>query len=140
MTIKFHFETKIKLPGRLLLKQFIKKIDKCEGNKISQLSFVFCSDSYLLDINRRFLNHNTLTDIITFNLNTNMPDKANGEIYISVDRIMENAKKYKTTNEAELHRVIFHGVLHLCGYNDKTQSQKRIMRIKEDFYLNNYGL
>ncbi len=140
MTVNLYFETKIKLPNRLLLRQFLKKVNIIEGNKIKSLSFIFCSDSYLTDINRRYLNHNTLTDIITFNLNTNISEKAAGEIYISTERVLENAKKYKKSVESELHRVIFHGVLHLIGYNDKTKNQKKIMRSKEDYYLNSYGL
>ncbi len=140
MTVNLYFETKIKLHNRLLLRQFLKKVNKIEGNKIKSLSFIFCSDSYLADINRRYLNHNTLTDIITFNLNTNISEKAEGEIYISTERVSENAKKYRKSVESELHRVIFHGVLHLIGYNDKTKNQKKIMRSKEDYYLNSYGL
>lgn len=140
MTISFYFETKIKLEKRRFLKLFLKEMNNTEGNKIKQLSFVFCSDTYLLDINRRYLNHNNFTDIITFNLNTEKSGKAEGEIYISIERIRENAIKYKTTIDKELHRVIFHGVLHLCGYLDKTNRQATIMRAKEDFYLQRFGL
>ena len=140
MTISFYFETKIKLEKRLFLKQFLKEMNNIEGSKIKQLSFVFCSDKYLLDINRRYLNQNNFTDIITFNLNTEKYGKAEGEIYISIERIRENAIKYNTTIDKELHRVIFHGVLHLCGYLDKTNKQASVMRTKEDFYLQRFGL
>ena len=140
MTIFFYFETKIKLEKRLFLKQFLKEMNNIEGSKIKQLSFVFCSDKYLLDINRRYLNQNNFTDIITFNLNTEKYGKAEGEIYISIERIRENAIKYNTTIDKELHRVIFHGVLHLCGYLDKTNKQASVMRTKEDFYLQRFGL
>ena len=140
MTIFFYFETKIKLEKRLFLKQFLKEMNNIEGSKIKQLSFVFCSDIYLLDINRRYLNQNNFTDIITFNLNTEKYGKAEGEIYISIERIRENAIKYNTTIDKELHRVIFHGVLHLCGYLDKTNKQASVMRTKEDFYLQRFGL
>ena len=140
MTISFYFETKIKLEKRLFLKQFLKEMNNIEGSKIKQLSFVFCSDKYLLDINSRYLNHNNFTDIITFNLNTEKYGKAEGEIYISIERIRENAIKYNTTIDKELHRVIFHGVLHLCGYLDKTNKQASVMRTKEDFYLQRFGL
>ena len=140
MTISFYFETKIKLEKRLFLKQFLKEMNDIEGSKIKQLSFVFCSDKYLLDINSRYLNHNNFTDIITFNLNTEKYGKAEGEIYISIERIRENAIKYNTTIDKELHRVIFHGVLHLCGYLDKTNKQASVMRTKEDFYLQRFGL
>ena len=140
MTIFFYFETKIKLEKRLFLKQFLKEMNNIEGSKIKQLSFVFCSDTYLLDINSRYLNQNNFTDIITFNLNTEKYGKAEGEIYISIERIRENAIKYNTTIDKELHRVIFHGVLHLCGYLDKTNKQASVMRTKEDFYLQRFGL
>lgn len=140
MTISFHFETKIKLENRLYLKQFLKQMNKMEGSKIQSLSFIFCSDTYLLDINKRFLNHNSFTDIVTFNLNEKRSEQAIGEIYISADRVRENAIKFETTTKSELHRVIFHGVLHLCGYYDKTNKQKTGMRSKEDFYLKRYGL
>lgn len=140
MTIFFYFETKIKLEKRLFLKQFLKEMNNIEGSKIKQLSFVFCSDIFLLDINRRYLNQNNFTDIITFNLNTEKYGKAEGEIYISIERIRENAIKYNTTIDKELHRVIFHGVLHLCGYLDKTNKQASVMRTKEDFYLQRFGL
>ena len=138
MNISFYFETKIKLEKRLFLKKFLEEINKLEGNKINSLSFIFCSDLFLLNINRRFLNHDNFTDIITFNLNTNKSEKAAGEIYISVDRVKENAIKYKTSIENELHRVIFHGVLHLCGYKDKASADKKEMTRLEDESLNKF--
>ncbi len=111
-----------------------------EGGVISSLNFVFCSDEYLLKINKDFLNHNSLTDIITFDLKEKTATHSLGEIYISIDRVAENAKKFEATKETELRRVIFHGVLHLCGYKDKTVPQKKEMRSKEDYYLSLYEM
>lgn len=140
MNISFSFETKIKLEKRLLLKHFLKRMNMQEGSKINGLSFVFCSDIFLLNINKSFLNHNYFTDIITFNLNTKRSEKAEGEIYISVDRVKDNAVKYGVSINKELHRVIFHGILHLCGYKDKTKKQQAVMRTMEDFYLKKFGI
>jgi rRNA maturation RNase YbeY len=104
-------------------------------NKIySDIRFIFCTDKYLLAINKKFLGHDTYTDIITFPLNE-VGDAITGEIYISVDRVRENATKVGCTIKNELHRVILHGVLHLCGYKDKTRNDKKIMTSKENFYL-----
>lgn len=105
-----------------------------EGSKLESLNFIFCSDQYLLKINQDYLNHNTLTDIVTFD----QSDDANtiqGDIYISIDRIKENALKFKVLVDTELHRVIIHGVLHLLGYGDKNPTDKAKMREKEDRYL-----
>ena len=113
---------------------WIKKTIEKEGASLISLNYIFCSDEYLADINVRFLKHNTLTDIITFNYNPSKTE-IEGEIYISVDRVRENAETFGTGFQTELNRVIIHGVLHLLGYNDKTKSQKKAMREKEDSYL-----
>ena len=102
---------------------------------LASLQFIFCSDDFLLDINKQYLKHNYYTDIITFNLGA---DVIEGEIYISIDRVKENAANYNTSFKRELHRVIFHGVLHLCGYKDKLNEEKMIMRAKEVRYLQEY--
>jgi len=101
------------------------------------LSYIFCSDKYLLSINQKYLNHNTLTDIVTFDLAEDA--EIEGEIYISVERVKENAVKYAVDFEEELHRVIIHGLLHLIGYKDKTASQKAQMRKKEQACLSLYS-
>lgn len=101
------------------------------------LTYIFCSDEYLLDINKQFLNHDTYTDIITFDM-TDEGEKLTGEIYISTERIRENAKQFNTSYEDELHRVIFHGALHLCGFKDKTEKDKKQMRQMEDQCLKAY--
>jgi rRNA maturation RNase YbeY len=122
--------------------QWLQNIAKQENAVIQHLLYVFCSDNYLLKINQQYLNHHTLTDIITFDYSIphgkNIPKKLIGEIFISINRVNENAIKYNTTPQNELNRVIAHGVLHLCGYKDKTGSQQKIMREKEDFYLKQY--
>ncbi len=138
MEINFHFQKDITLTQRRKLKAFICSMFKSEKKTSSNLSFVFCSDNYLLDINRTFLKHNYYTDIITFNLSLKRDKEIRGEVYISVDRVRENAKIFNNTINQELHRVIFHGILHLCGYGDKTKRQKLKMTQKENFYLNLY--
>lgn len=101
--------------------------------KIGNISLIFCSDNYLLDINIKYLNHNYFTDIITFNYVEG--EIISGDLFISIDRVKENAIEFETMWIKELYRVIFHGLLHLIGYNDKTEEEKKIMKIKEDLYL-----
>lgn len=113
--------------------KYIKYLIKNEECKLGIVTLIFCSDSYLLEINRNYLNHNYFTDIITFNY---VDDKViSGDLFISIDRVKENAIEFDTTLKNELYRVIFHGILHLIGYNDKTEEEKVIMREMEDLYL-----
>ncbi len=138
MGVHFYFLASTPLNGRKDLKKFITWLAENEGHSTESLSIIFCSDEYLLDINKQYLNHNYFTDIITFDL-ADMPGfPLVGEIYISVDRVKENANEFKTAVSVELHRVIFHGILHLCGYKDKKKSDKALMTEKENFYLNAY--
>lgn len=130
-------EVKLNLKNRTRLKTFIKDLFAREGQGLRNLQYVFCTDEYLLQINQEFLQHDTLTDIVTFELGED-PAITEGEIYISVDRIKENALKFGVTEEQELHRVIFHGALHLCGYKDKTKDQSALMREKENESLERY--
>lgn len=116
------------------LSSWIKNVAKKEGRKISSLSFIFCSDSFVHKMNKRFLNHNELTDILTFDLSENRGDLF-GEIYISIDRVRENAIKFRVPFGQELKRVIIHGVLHLIGYDDKSPLKAQKMREKEDACL-----
>jgi probable rRNA maturation factor len=102
-----------------------------------ELTYIFCHDDYLLEINKEFLKHDTLTDIITFDM-SEKPETLQGEVYISVDRVRENSDKYNTSYEEELHRVIFHGALHLCGFKDKKTADKQRMRQEEDLCLSQY--
>jgi len=119
------------------LKSFITMLFINEGKRLESMNYVFCSDYELLKINKEYLGHNYFTDIITFNLSEHYrPIK--GEAYMSIDRVKANAFQMKISFRKELLRVIFHGSLHLCGYNDKTKSQKAKMRKKEDYYLSLY--
>jgi len=104
---------------------------------MDSLAYIFCDDEYLLNINRRFLKHDYYTDIITFDLSEQVSYIV-GEIYISIDRVNENAAIHRSAREQEINRVIFHGALHLCGYKDKTGKQKLIMKKKEDQYLREF--
>lgn len=140
MEISFHFQKNISLKNRNRLKGFIGKLVKSEGYKPGNLLIVFCTDNYLLKINRDFLNHDYFTDIITFDYSAPDTNILIGEIYISVDRVKDNARKYEVSFTVELHRVIFHGILHLCGYRDKSEKDKIEMRKMENQYLGKYGL
>ena len=135
--IRFFFPSQTSLTNRGPLKSFIQKLIRKEGKKLSGLNYVFCSDKELLRINQDFLQHDYYTDIITFGYSG--PDEPiQGEIYISVDRVRENAHQLGVSFKKELHRVIFHGVLHLCGYLDNKPAFKQKMRELEDFYLSQY--
>ena len=138
MAIHFFFaDAKIALTERTRLKRFIASIFKKEGVRFLNLNYIFCSDDYLLGINRQFLKHDFYTDIITFDISEKgMP--VNGEIYISVDRVVDNANTLTQSIKHELHRVLFHGVIHLCGYSDKSVKEKMTMRKKEEEYLSLY--
>ena len=127
----FFFKTKVTLRQRTKLKKFIEEIFKEEKKNLLSLNFIFCSDKDLLIINQQFLKHNYHTDIITFELS--LKEKPiEGEIYISIDRVKENATLLGETFYRELHRVIFHGSLHLCGYKDKSKKEIEEMREMED--------
>ncbi|MCY1721882.1 rRNA maturation RNase YbeY [Prolixibacteraceae bacterium Z1-6] len=111
----------------------VKYLINSEIKSIGNIAVIFCSDNYLLDINKQYLNHHYYTDIITFDyVEENV---ISGDLFISVDRIRENAKEYEVEMIKELYRVVFHGVLHLVGYNDKTDEEQRIMTDKENYYL-----
>jgi len=116
------------------LKLFIKSLIEAEGFLPGDIAIVLCSDDYLLKVNQDFLNHDYFTDIITFDYCED--GIVNGDLLISLDRVSENSELEKTTVKDELHRVIFHGVLHLCGYKDKTKKDIELMRFKESYYLN----
>ena len=122
-----------KLKNQNKLKDWIKGVIKSEKRNLSSLVYVFCPDSYLLSINQDYLKHKTLTDIVTFDYSDG--GDVDGEIYISIERVRENASEFKRSFEEELHRVMIHGVLHILGFKDKTPSQKSIMRKKEEACL-----
>jgi rRNA maturation RNase YbeY len=132
MPIQFIFiDTRIALQDRKKLKLFVEAMFRKNKRELVTLLLVFCTDDFLLDINRRFLQHNFYTDIVTFNLSDD-PNIIEGEIYISADRIRENSATHNASLKEELHRVIFHGVLHLCGYKDKSKEEKKQMTGAED--------
>lgn len=136
-TIQFFYlrQTSV-LTQKKRLKSFLLYKSIHHGKPISGLQIIFCSDEYLLKINQDFLSHDYYTDIITFDYSTKRSKAINGELYISIDRAKDNAKKINVTVQAEVKRLIIHGLLHLCGYEDANAPAKQAMTQKEDFYLN----
>ncbi len=130
----FTEDTTFTLKDKRKTNSWIRKTIELENKNPGDLNYIFCSDSYLLDLNIQYLNHNTLTDIITFN-SADTANEISGDIFISIDRIKENANNIGTDFTDELHRVIIHGILHLCGYKDKSQDEKKQMRAMEEHYL-----
>ena len=138
MAVQFFFlQQNISIRNRAALKLFISKIFKQEKRKLQNLSYIFCSDEYLLQINKASLQHDYYTDIITFDL-SDSPHQITGEIYISTDRVRDNAATLGVAIKEELHRVIFHGALHLCGYKDKSPKHAKEMRAAEERCLKGY--
>jgi probable rRNA maturation factor len=115
-------------------RSWLNEVAVNENRSIGNLNYIFCSDAYLSTINQEYLGHDTLTDIVTFD-NAELASVLEGDIYISVERVADNAKQFEASFTSELHRVMVHGLLHLVGYKDKTASQKKIMRKKESVYL-----
>ena len=137
--VHFHFADKrTSLPPSSQLKSFLVELFRLEKTPLNNLRYIFCSDNYLLEINRQYLNHDYLTDIISFPL-SGEGQPVEGEIYISTDRVKDNAVQFKVPFREELLRVIFHGALHLCGYKDKTKSDIATMRSKEEHYLKQWN-
>ena len=128
----------LKISNKKEIRALLKKICKKENKKISFINCVFCSDNRLLEINKKYLNHTSLTDVVTFDFSTNKKN-IEGDVYISIDRVKENAKKYKETFKKELLRIIIHGLLHLIGFLDKTKEEKNTMTLKENEYLSLYS-
>lgn len=131
--ISFNYETDFKLKNEKDISTWISATIISENRKEGDLNYVFCSDDYLHRINVDFLNHDTLTDIISFDYSVGK--ELHGDIYISVERVAENAKDFKVSFDEELARVMIHGILHYCGYKDKSMEEAKVMRSKEDFYL-----
>jgi probable rRNA maturation factor len=140
--ISFHTEDiKFNLKNKTILKKWILSVIEKKKRKAGELNFIFCSDEHLLGINRQYLHHDTYTDIITFDYSKeDLRQAVSGDIFISVERVGENAKKFSKSFENELHRVIIHGTLHLLGYKDKTKAAKEEMRKEEDRALKNLPL
>jgi probable rRNA maturation factor len=128
--IEFYSETDFNIEDTKALSHWISEIILHENHELGDLTYVFCDDAYLHKLNLQFLNHDTLTDIISFD--NSLGKQIHGEIYISVERVKENARTYQVAFLEELHRVIIHGVLHFCGYKDKTKKQQETMSCKEN--------
>ncbi|WP_242092409.1 rRNA maturation RNase YbeY [Aestuariivivens sediminicola] len=131
--IDFIYETDFRLANEDRISRWITDSIKSEGFKEGDITYVFCNDDYLYQINVEYLNHHTYTDIISFDYK--LGKTLHGEIYISVDRVKDNAKRYNVEFYNELCRVMIHGILHYCGYKDKSENEIELMREKEDYYL-----
>ncbi len=131
--ISFNYETPFQLDLETPISNWIEATILAEGYKLEEINYIFCDDDYLHKLNVEFLNHDTLTDIISFDYT--MGKSVQGDIYISVERVKDNAKDFKADFDTELRRVIIHGVLHYCGYKDKTKEDALIMRQKEELYI-----
>jgi len=140
MSAKFYdHDVKSGLADKRKLSAYLDKLAGMHLKNVKKLilNYIFCNDAFLLEINKKYLKHNTLTDIITFDLSES-ETTLEGEIYISVERVRENAVKFETIYIDELHRVIFHGALHLCGFKDKQETDKELMRKMENKCLEEY--
>ena len=136
--ITFNSETTFNLQNEAKTTTWIERVVVSEGFAIGEINYIFCDDAYLNHINKEFLKHDSFTDIISFDYS--LGKQINGDIYISIDRVLDNAEKYNVTFENELRRVMIHGVLHYMGYKDKTTEEKKVMRLKENstiYLLNN---
>ena len=130
-TISFHYETDFLLENTESFIRWIKNVISEENKELGEVNYIFCDDKYLLEKNIKYLDHDTLTDIITFNYCEG--DMISSDIIISVERVMENYSIFENSFSEELNRVMIHGILHLIGYNDKTDGEKEIIRKKEDY-------
>lgn len=128
--ISFNFESDFVLSNEKSISSWLSKVIISEKKKEGEINFIFCDDEYLLEINQKYLNHDTLTDIISFDYAVG--NELHGDIFISVERVRENALEFAVSFEEELLRVLSHGVLHFCGYKDKAESDQKLMRLKED--------
>ncbi|WP_224485461.1 rRNA maturation RNase YbeY [Robertkochia aurantiaca] len=128
--VAFNYETDFELNNPHLYQSWVDQIIRSESHSTGEINYIFCDDNYLHEINLKFLNHDTLTDIISFDYTEGK--LVSGDIFISVERVAENARIFNTTFEEELRRVMAHGILHYCGYPDKTEKEKEIMRNKEN--------
>jgi len=128
--ISFNYENDFELSNEEQLSNWISRVIASEEKKEGEINYIFCDDDYLLNLNEQYLNHDTLTDIISFDYS--MGNEIHGDIFISIERVKDNATDFKVSFEEELKRVMVHGVLHYCGYKDKTEEDEALMRSKED--------
>lgn len=135
MAVHFHTEDiEFKLPNANAVKAWVKEVIEAEGFKAGMVNYIFCSDDYLLAINKQYLDHDYYTDIITFDM-SDIEDTIAADIFISIDRVEQNAQELGENIENELHRVLIHGILHLTGHDDKTEKDKKQMRLIENQYI-----
>ena len=132
--IEYHYENNFILEDSEKIRIWIEEVIKKEKKIVGDITYIFCDDDYLLERNKEFLNHSTLTDIITFNYC--IDNNISSDIMISIDRVKENSTIFENSFNEELKRVMIHGILHLIGYNDKSEEEEELMRKKENFYLN----
>lgn len=128
--ISFNYETEFELPNENQLSNWLSQVILSENKKEGDINYVFCDDEYLLNINQQYLDHDTLTDIISFDYSVG--NELHGDIFISIERVRENALDFSVTFDEELKRVLVHGVLHYCGFKDKSEEDEQLMRQKED--------
>lgn len=131
--ISFNYEIEFNFDNEEKLSNWISSVIRSEGFNEGEINYIYCDDEYLLKLNSEFLNHNTLTDIISFDYT--IGNTIHGDIYISVERVLDNANEFNVEFLDELSRVMVHGVLHYCGYKDKSAKDKQLMRVKENHYL-----
>ena len=136
----FNEDVDYKLPQKLVVKKWLTAQAKAEGHDVGDLNYIFCSDEYVLQVNREHLNHDYYTDSITFDNREFTDDPIEGDIFISVDRVADNSAQLGVSPEQEMRRVLAHGLLHLCGYGDKTEADQAAMRGKEDEWLAVFGV
>ncbi len=128
--ISFNYEIDFEIQEETIYTDWISNVIISENKSEGEINYIFCDDDYLVEINQQYLNHDTLTDIISFDYS--LGNEIHGDIYISIERVRENAEEFKVPFEEELKRVMIHGVLHYCGYKDKSESDELLMRSKED--------
>lgn len=128
--INFNYESDFNLDNEEAIAAWLSAVIVSEKKKEGEINYIFCDDEYLHKINLEYLNHDTLTDIISFDYTVG--NELNGDIFVSIERVQDNAKDFEVSFEEELKRVLVHGVLHYCGYKDKDEESERIMRLKED--------
>ena len=128
--INFNYELTFQLDNEERYSQWIQKVIISEGKELGEINYIFCDDEYLLNINKQYLDHDYYTDVISFDYTE--ANLVSGDVFISIDRVKENAADYDVTFDEELKRVIIHGILHYCGYKDKSDADEELMRIKEE--------
>lgn len=137
--IRFFSENTAYKPGNIrMIRKWLAEVIQAESKQAGEISIIFCDDDYLHGMNVKFLSHDTLTDVITFDYCEG--DSISGDVFISIERVRENSRVYSRQLSEEVCRVMVHGVLHLCGYKDKTKKDSSVMRMKEEYYLERYRL